>query len=116
LIFTAFLLSNHKHVTSAPYNDLNDSRRIVRMKTIKLSHLLFSLAVIAALVLSAVPATPAFALSSVSAQTSVTAADDDSSTLTAGASAVVCRKKVIWRDGHRVVIRVCKRVHRPNAQ
>ncbi len=86
------------------------------MKTIKLPHLLFSIAVIAALVMAAIPAAPAYALTpSASAQASVTAADtNDSLTLSAGA--VVCFTKVIWRDGKRVAIRVCKRVHRPNAQ
>lgn len=85
------------------------------MKTIKLSHMLFSLAVIAALVMAAIPAAPAYALSNSASQTaSITSADTDSTTLTAGA--VVCRTKVIWRNGHRVSVRVCKRVHRPNAQ
>jgi hypothetical protein len=86
------------------------------MKTVKLSHLLFSLAVIAALVAAAIPAAPAYALSDSTPQTvSLTATDDASAALTA-ASAVVCVKKVVWRDGHRVVIRVCRRVHRPNTQ
>ena len=86
------------------------------MKTIKLSHVMFSLAVIAALVAAAIPAAPAYAMAPESAQTSIAASDGDLTTLTAGVGAVVCRSKVIWRDGHRVVIRVCKRVHRPNTQ
>mgnify|MGYP000622033487 CR=1 FL=1 len=86
------------------------------MKTIKLPHLLFSLAVIAALVMAAIPAAPAYALSDSAPQAvSLTATDDASAVLTA-TSAVVCRTKIIWRDGHRVSIRVCKRVHRPNTQ
>lgn len=86
------------------------------MKTIKLSHLLFSLAVIAALVAAAIPAAPAYALSDSALQAvSLTASDGASAVLTA-TSAVVCFKKVVWRDGHRVTIRVCKRVHRPDSQ
>ena len=86
------------------------------MKTIKLPHLLFSLAVIAALVMAAIPAAPAYALSDSAPQAvSLTASDGASAVLTA-TSAVVCRTKIIWRDGHRVSIRVCKRVHRPNTQ
>lgn len=85
------------------------------MKTIKLSHLLFSLAVVAALMMAAVPAAPAYALSNSASQiTSIAAADNDSTVLTAGA--VVCRSTTIWRNGHRVTIRVCHRVHRPNAK
>lgn len=86
------------------------------MKTIKLSHLLFSLAVIAALVAAAIPAAPAYALTDSAPQAvSLTASDGASAVLTA-TSAVVCVKKVVWRDGHRVTIRVCKRVHRPDSQ
>ena len=85
------------------------------MKTIKLSHLLFSLAVIAALVMAAMPAAPAYALSNTASQTATVSATSTAATaLTAGVSVVVCWNKVIWRDGHRISIRVCKRVHRPN--
>ena len=81
------------------------------MKPIKLSHLLFSLAVISALVLAAIPAAPVYALSaSASDQTSISAVDAD-----APANAVVCKKVVKWRDGHRVVLRVCRRVPRHGA-
>ena len=86
------------------------------MKTIKLSHVLFSIAVVTALVLAAIPAAPAYALSSSATQTSIAAADNHSPTLTAGAGALVCRTKVVWRHGHRVFIRVCHRVHRPDTQ
>ena len=81
------------------------------MKTIKLPHLLFSLAVIAALVTAAIPAAPAYALGSGSAQTTVSAADS-----TPAVNVIVCRNIVRWRDGHRIVVRVCKRVHRPDTQ
>jgi len=81
------------------------------MKTIKLSHLLFSLAVIAALVAAAVPAAPAYAMIPASTQASISAADNDSP-----ADAIVCRRVVKWRHGHRVFIRVCHRVDRPGGQ
>ena len=82
------------------------------MKTSKLSHLLFSLAVIAALMLAAVPMAPVYALSDSAARqsTSIAAADNSSSALTA-TSTVVCRSWTVWRNGHRVTIRVCHRVH-----
>jgi hypothetical protein len=79
------------------------------MKPDKLSHLLFSLAVISALVLAAIPAAPAYALSpAASGQTGIGAAGAD-----APAGALVCRSVVKWRDGHRIVVRVCHRVHLP---
>jgi hypothetical protein len=88
-------------------------RRIVLMKTIKLSHILFSIAMVAALALAAIPASPAHALSDSAAQqsTSISAADNHSPTLS-DASAVVCRTKIFWCHGYRVSIRVCHRVHR----
>jgi hypothetical protein len=81
------------------------------MKTIKLPHLLFSLAVIAALVVAAIPAAPAYAMAPESTQASLSATEAGS-----GASAIVCRNVVKWHEGHRIVVRVCKRVHRPNSQ
>jgi len=79
------------------------------MKPIKLSQLLFSLAVIGALVMAAIPAAPAYALSAAASdQTSISAAGADSP-----ANAVVCRSVVKWRNGHRIVVRVCHRVHPP---
>jgi hypothetical protein len=83
------------------------------MKTIKLPQLLFSLAMIAALVMAAIPAAPAYALTkSASQTTSITAAGADAPVVSPGA--VLCRTKVIWRDGKRISIRVCHRVHRPH--
>jgi hypothetical protein len=80
------------------------------MKPVKPSHILFSLAVIGALVLSAIPAAPAYALSTpASNQASLSAAEADSPS-----AAVVCKKIVKWRDGHRVVVRVCRRVRPPH--
>ena len=84
------------------------------MKTIKLSHVLFSIAVVTALVLAAIPAAPAYALSSSATQTSIAAADNVSPALSA--SVIVCRRVVIWHNGHRIVVRVCHRVHRPDTQ
>ena len=85
------------------------------MKTTKLSHLLFSVALIAALVLAAIPSTPVYAMSDSTPQqsTSISAADIASSTLSAGA--VVCRSITFWRNGHRVTVRVCHRVHKDKA-
>ncbi len=81
------------------------------MKTTKLSYLLFSLAMVAALVLAAIPVSPAHALSTSAVQQSTSiAADNHSSVLTAGI--VVCRTKVVWRHGHRIAVRVCHKVHR----
>ena len=84
------------------------------MKTIKLSHVLFSIAVVTALVLAAIPAAPVYALSSSATQTSLAATDNVSPTLTA--SVIVCRSVVRWYHGHRIVVRVCHRVHRPDTQ
>ena len=85
------------------------------MKTIKLSYMLFSIAVVAALVLAAIPAAPAYALSNSASQTtSIAAADNDSTAL--NAVIIVCRSVVKWHNGHRVVVRVCHRVHRPDTE
>lgn len=76
------------------------------MKTTKISHIVFSLAVIAALMLAAVPMAPAHALTSTaSAQATTLTAPDNSP-----ANAVVCRSFTVWRHGHRVTIRICHRV------
>lgn len=85
------------------------------MKTPKLSHLLFSVALIAALVVAAVPSTPVYAMSDSVLQqnASISAADVPSTTLSAGA--VVCRSITVWRNGHRVTVRVCHRVHKDKA-
>ena len=82
------------------------------MNPLKLSHLLFSLAVITALVMAAVPAAPAYALTgSASDQTSISAAGAD-----APSAAVVCKKVTKWRDGHRITVRVCHRVRPPRPE
>lgn len=75
------------------------------MKPTKLSHLLFSLAVVAALVLAAIPMAPAHAMAA-SQATTLSAPED------APASAVVCRSVTFWRHGHRITVRVCHRVPR----
>jgi len=80
------------------------------MKPVKLSHFLFSLTVIGALVLAAVPAAPAYALApSATHQTGISATGADGP-----AAAIVCRKVVKWRNGHRIVVRVCHRVRPPH--
>ena len=87
------------------------------MKWTKLSHLLFGLAMIAALALAAIPAAPAYALSdSAMLQSTIVSAVDNNSSALSAAGAVICRIKVIWRNGHRISIRVCHRVHRPDTQ
>ncbi len=84
------------------------------MKTNKLSHVLFSLAVIAALVFTAVPMAPAYAMSSSpSAQTTSLSAGNGSTIVAAGA--VVCRSITFWRNGHRITVRVCHRLHKHDA-
>ena len=87
------------------------------MKTMRFSHILFSLAMIAALSLAAIPTTPAYALSDSATQqsTSISTTDNNSPALSM-AGVVVCRTRIFWRHGHRISIRVCHRVHRPNAQ
>jgi hypothetical protein len=85
------------------------------MNMIKLSHLLFSVAWIAALFAAAVPSTPVYAMSESARQpnTSIRAADIASSTLSGGA--VLCRSITFWRNGHRVTVWVCHRVHKEKA-
>jgi hypothetical protein len=79
------------------------------MKPVRLTHVLFSLAMIGALVLAAIPAAPAYALTAPgSDETSISAAGADSP-----ASKVVCRSVVKWRNGHRITVRVCHRVPSP---
>jgi|KBSSwiStaDraftv2_1062776.scaffolds.fasta_scaffold07874_10 hypothetical protein len=77
------------------------------MKTIKLSHVLFSFAVIAALMLAAVPMAPAHAMTTSTAQVATIGAH--SPVVTSGA--VICRSITVWRHGHRITLRVCHRVH-----
>ena len=84
------------------------------MKTTKLSHVLFSFALIAALVLAAVPMAPAYAMSTSSTGTaSISGTINPSAVVTAGA--VVCRSITFWRNGHRITVRVCHRVHQRDA-
>ncbi len=82
------------------------------MKTTKLSYLLFSLAMVTALVLAAIPVSPAHALSASAAQPgiSIGTADNPSTVLTTGI--VVCKDRIVWRHGHRIAIRVCHKVPR----
>ncbi len=81
------------------------------MKTTKFPYLLFSLAMVTALILAALPVSPAHALSASAVQQSTSiAADNHSSVLTAGI--VVCKTKVMWRHGHRIAVRICHKVPR----
>ncbi len=108
--FTVFLQPGHKTVTLHHYNELDDQRRIVLMKTTKLSYLLFSLAMVIALVLAAIPVAPAHALSTSAVQQSTSIAADNHSPAPTGL--VVCKTKIVWRHGHRIAVRVCHRVPR----
>jgi hypothetical protein len=82
------------------------------MNKIKTSHILFSLALIVALTLAAVPAAPAYALSA-SATNPVIAANQGSAPILAPNSVLVCRTIIEWRNGHRVVVRRCHKVTKP---
>lgn len=77
------------------------------MKTNKFFNLFFSLVMIAALIVAAVPAVSAHALTPSQTQISSTSAAPD---------AVVCVRKTVWHNGHRVVIRVCHKVHKSDAE
>jgi len=82
------------------------------MKTTKLSHVFFVFAVIAALVLAAVPITPAHALSTSPAAQGTSITSTAQSSLAPAASVLVCRSATFWRHGHRITVRVCHRVHK----
>jgi hypothetical protein len=82
------------------------------MNKIKTSHILFSLALIAALALAAVPVAPAFALSA-SAANPMIAANQSSAPVLASNVIVVCRTVIEWRHGHRIVVRRCHKVVKP---
>ncbi len=86
------------------------------MKTTKIPYLLFSLAIVTALVLTAIPMVPAHALSdsAVKQNTAISAATNNSPVLTAGI--VVCRTRIVWRHHHRIAVRICHRMSRPGAQ
>ena len=84
------------------------------MKTTKLSYMLFSLAMIAALVVAAIPVAPAYAMSASSAGTGISAASADAPAL--GAGVLVCKSVIKWYHGHRIAVRVCHRVHKPGEQ
>ena len=82
------------------------------MKNIKLSHILFSLALIAALALAAVPA-PAYAMSASGSGSSspvFQAGGTFLSPVSISANGVVCHRVIIWRNGIRRVYWLCHRV------
>jgi hypothetical protein len=88
------------------------------MKPIKLSHILFSLALIAALTIAAVPA-PVHALAASSAGAASTgntiAANQSNAPIVAANSTWVCKSVVVWRHGHRIVVRKCHKAEKPAA-
>ena len=79
------------------------------MKNSKLSTILFSLAVIVALTLAALPAAPAYALSASSATGSI-AVNHSSAPVISANHIWVCRTIRIWRNHHLIVIRHCHRL------
>ena len=81
------------------------------MKKIKFFHILFSLALIAALALAVVPMVPAHALSNLTANTVMTSANQ---VLTPN-NGVVCKSFTVWRNGHRIVVRVCHKIKKPSS-
>jgi hypothetical protein len=81
------------------------------MNKIKFSYILFSLTLIAALALTVIPMAPAHALSSSTANTVMTSANQ---VLTPN-NGVVCKSVTVWRNGHRIVIRVCHKVEKPSS-
>jgi hypothetical protein len=84
------------------------------MNKTQTSHILFSLALIAALALAAVPAAPAFALSASSATSPAIAASQNNAPALAPSSILVCRSFIEWRNGHRIVVRRCHKVTKPS--
>lgn len=81
------------------------------MKTNKLSYVLFSLAIIAALFAAAIPMAPAHAMSSASTATTISS---PASTPALGTNVLVCRHVVKWVHGHRISVRVCHKVDKPD--
>jgi hypothetical protein len=85
------------------------------MKKIKFSHILFSLALIAALTLAAVPAAPVYALSASAAASTVITANQANSPALVSNNILVCRIVIEWRHGHRIAVRRCHKVVKPAA-
>ena len=80
------------------------------MNKIKFSHIVFGLALIALLVAASVPMAPAYALSNSSVHAVV--AEKQSDTLN---NNIVCKSVTYWRNGHRVVVRICHKVTKPDS-
>jgi hypothetical protein len=83
------------------------------MKNIKLFHILFSLAIIAALALASLPMAPAYALSASAGSTASISASQADVVPAIVNQGVICRDIVVWKNGHRYVRRVCYRNPRP---
>jgi hypothetical protein len=79
------------------------------MKTIKLPQILFSLAMIAVIVFAALPVSSAHALSNSATTPSLTSAHVDEAGAVVG-NIIVCKNVTVWRNGHRITLRVCHRV------
>ena len=85
------------------------------MKNIKVSHVLFSLALIAALGLALVPMAPVHALSAASVTTPMLAENQGTGPAFSASNALVCRSIVVWRHGHRIVLRKCHKLTNTSA-
>jgi hypothetical protein len=82
------------------------------MNKIKFSHVVFSLALIAALAVASLPMTPVLALST-SSPNAVAVGSQVNNTVLAPNTAVVCRSITVWRNGHRIIVRICHKVTKP---
>jgi hypothetical protein len=84
------------------------------MNKINISGIVFSLALIAALAFAVVPMSPAHALSNSAVDTVMTNANHVETTILAPNTGVVCKSVVVWRNGHRIVLRVCHKIEKPS--
>ncbi len=81
------------------------------MKTTKISYIVFSLAMIAALVFAAIPMTPAHAMSAAGTTASLSATTN----VQTSGGILICHHIVRWYHGHRISIRICHWFHKPSA-
>jgi hypothetical protein len=84
------------------------------MNKIKISHLVLTLALIAALGFASLPMAPAHALSN-SSVNAVTVDKPAAATALAPYGGWVCKSATFWRQGHKITIRRCHRVGGPNS-
>ena len=85
------------------------------MNKTNISRILFSLALIAALALAVVPMAPAHALSNSTANIAITSVNNANTMIPTPNNGVVCKSVTFWRNGHRIVLRVCHKVEKPSS-